>query len=155
MRRALPFKPSSTELRQICNFRDIPGVFATSGQPDEQQFRLIKQAGYGAIINLAPTAIIENSLRNESEVTAELGLRYTHIPVDFKNPTDDNFRRFVEAVDDSRETKLWVHCAANMRVSAFTFRYRKTHLGHDTAAAAADLHAIWQPTGVWKEFIER
>jgi hypothetical protein len=42
-----------------------------------------------------------------------------------------------------------------MRVSAFTYRYRVSVLGQDQEAAAQDLHTIWEPFGVWKEFVAR
>lgn len=37
------------------------------------------------------------------------------------------------------DDKVWVHCAANMRVSAFIYRYRCTVLGEDRDTAARDL----------------
>jgi len=152
-RRINPLASPSSTLQQVYNFRHIDGVFTTSGQPDEQQFRLIRDAGYEVVVNLAPSSIMENSVRNEADLLAELGLKYVHIPVDFKHPTDEDFSRFVNAVGKCDERKLWVHCAANMRVSAFAYRYRVSVLQHAPAVARTDLDAIWEPTGAWRKFL--
>ena len=50
--------------------------------------------------------------------------------------------------------QLWVHCAANMRLSAFMYRYRVCVLGVDKRVARSDLNKIWEPFGVWKKFVE-
>ena len=126
----------------------------TSGQPTEAQFKLIKEAGIQRVINLAPHGV-ENALKDEAGTLHELGLPYVHIPVDFGDPTDDDFHQFCTAMKEAGDERLWVHCAANMRVSAFIFRYRRDVLGEDPALAEKDLHRIWQPSGVWKRFIAR
>lgn len=151
--RRLPFLAHSDRLTDIYNYLPIANLYATSGQPSEAQFQLIKDAGYDTVINLAPTSVLENSVIEEAALLSQLGMNYVHIPVDFKNPTEEDFQSFVESLGNS--DKVWVHCAANMRVSAFTYRYRTTVLGDDKAEAAADLSKIWQPMGVWSDFIER
>ena len=140
-------------LNDICNYLPIENLYATSGQPSEVQFSLIKDAGYETVINLAPTSMIENSVVEEEEILTGLGMTYIHIPVNFKNPTEDDFRAFTEGLKEGG--KVWVHCAANMRVSAFTYRYRTAVLGEDENNAMSDLLKIWQPFGVWLEFLQR
>ncbi len=54
---------------------------------------------------------------------------------------------------DWADQTVHVHCAANYRVSAFLFRYRRDVLGHDEALARADLDRIWTPDPIWSEFI--
>lgn len=151
--RWLPFLTSSSDLKDIYNYLPIDDFYATSGQPSETQFQLIKAAGYKTIINLAPTSMLENSVIEERAILDQLGMSYIHIPVDFKNPTDQDFNKFVANVGEPSST--WVHCAANMRVSAFTYRYRTEVLGHSEQAAMEDLQQIWEPVGVWSEFIKK
>ena len=115
--------------------------------------RRLSDAGYETVINLAPTSVFEKSVIEEDRILSELKISYVHIPVDFKHPTDADFDRFVESVEDPQRGKLWVHCAANMRVSAFVYRYRVSVLGEDPAVAGADLEKIWAPFGVWKAFV--
>jgi hypothetical protein len=52
------------------------------------------------------------------------------------------------------ERPVFVHCAANMRVSAFVFLHRVLHEQVLRTEAEQDLHAIWTPDAVWSRFIE-
>lgn len=142
-----------TTMSEIHNFRVVGEKLGTAGQPTAEQFRMVREAGFEAVINLAlPTS--DNAVPNEGSVVTGLGMAYVHIPVDFKTPTAQDFRAFcgmMEAFDDRR---VFVHCAANMRVSAFVFLYRVLHQGVAVAEAEQDLHAIWQPDEVWSRFIQ-
>jgi hypothetical protein len=57
-------------------------------------------------------------------------------------------------MEQRRGRKMFVHCALNMRVSAFVYLYRVLRLGVPVAAARETMHLIWQPEGVWADFIE-
>ena len=147
--------PSSgvDNLEQIFNFLPISPTLVSSGQPSELQFRRIASAGFCTVINLAPHGA-ENALDDEARVVRTFGLHYMHIPVDFKKPTDWDYKRFCHAMKEAGEQPVWVHCAANLRVSAFLFRYRVEKLGITEEIATRDLEKIWTPFGVWKDFIE-
>lgn len=116
---------------------------------------MISQSGFDVVINLAPVSKLENSLINEAEILEQLGLDYIHIPVNFQKPSERKFELFVDAIEQNKNRQLWVHCAANMRVSAFTYRYRRSYLGEDEQIAKQDLSLIWKPFGVWKEFVKK
>lgn len=140
-------------LSEICSFRAISERLGTAGQPTQAEFRMIREAGFAAVINLAlPTS--DNALANEGSVVTGLGMPYVHIPVDFKDPTSQDFRAFCRVMEAFEDRPVFVHCAANMRVSAFVFLYRVLHQGVDQAEAEQDLHAIWQPDEVWSQFIQ-
>jgi hypothetical protein len=53
------------------------------------------------------------------------------------------------------ERRVFVHCAANMRVSAFMFLYRVLHREVPISEARRDLHAVWEPDEVWSRFIQK
>ena len=150
--RYTPLDLSENSLEGIFNFLPISQSVFTSGQPTEAQFKLIKQAGFQRVINLAPHGV-ENALADEAGTLHALELLYVHIPVDFGNPTEDDFTQFCAAMEKAEGEHTWVHCAANMRVSAFLFRYRRDILGNDPQRAEQDLHRIWKPSGVWKRFL--
>jgi protein tyrosine phosphatase (PTP) superfamily phosphohydrolase (DUF442 family) len=151
--RQLPLSLHRKELAAIFNYVPIDDRVATSGQPTEPQFTAIKHSGYEVIINLAPHGV-ENSLKDEASTVTSLGMQYVHIPVDFKNPTNADFDKFCAAMKTGEGRRVLVHCAANMRASAFAYRYRCQVSGDDPALAKRDLYRIWMPTGVWKRFIE-
>jgi protein tyrosine phosphatase (PTP) superfamily phosphohydrolase (DUF442 family) len=139
-------------LTEIYAFRSIGQRLGTAGQPTEAQLELVRTNGFEAIINLAlPTS--DGALANEGSVVTGLGMSYVHIPVDFKNPTTRDFQTFRGVMDAFGDRPVFVHCAANMRVSAFVFLYRVLCQQVPVAVAEADLHAIWEPDGVWRQFI--
>jgi len=152
--RRIPSLRKEGSLEGIYNYQPVDNRVATSGQPDESQLIQIVNAGYQIVINLAPTSTFENSVVEERSILEDCGANYVHIPVDFKNPTESDFLEFRKTMELHETEKVWVHCAANMRVSAFIYRYRRSVLGHETADAKADLHKIWEPFGAWKDLIE-
>jgi protein tyrosine phosphatase (PTP) superfamily phosphohydrolase (DUF442 family) len=140
-------------LADIFNFLQISPTIATAGQPTESQLSSIKAAGYQLIINLAP-GTHENALPNEREIAESLGLEYIHIPVKFDLPTSDDFDRFCDVMQSSRDRSIFVHCAANLRVSSFIYLYRRIELGITAESAQIELAKIWVPNPIWQEFID-
>ena len=140
-------------LSDIYNYHAVGDLLGTAGQPTEAQFRTVREAGFEAVINLAlPTS--DNALANEGSVVTGLGMPYVHIPVDFKAPTSQDFRAFCRVMEAFEDRPVFVHCAANMRVSAFVFLHRVLQQGVAVVEAERDLHAIWQPDEVWSRFIQ-
>ena len=148
------FDLSKPSIEGIFNYLKIDERISTSGQPTEAQFELVQQAGFRRVINLAPAGG-ENALPDEAATLARLGIEYVHIPVDFQGPSEEDFREFCQAMELASSEPVWVHCAANMRVSAFLYRYRRDVLGEAPEALESDLSRVWQPFGVWKAFLER
>jgi len=140
-------------LSQIRAFRTVGPRLGTAGQPTEAQLGAVRDAGFEAVVNLAmPTS--DNALPNEGSIVTNLGMSYVHIPVNFQAPTAQNFQDFRRVMDAFGDRSVFVHCAANMRVSAFVFLYRVMHQNVPKSEAERDLHAIWQPDEVWSRFIE-
>lgn len=145
---------SKSALSEIRSFRQIGDSLGTAGQPTEQQLQSVREAGFEVVINLAlPTS--DNALANEGSVVTGLGMSYVHIPVNFESPTEQDFDAFVGVMKSFESRRVFVHCAANMRVSAFVFLYRVLHQGTPPADAERDLLAIWQPDEVWSRFVEK
>ena len=125
---------------------------ATSGQPKPEQFAAIRESGFERVVSLLPDES-EAYLPEEEEIVLAMGMAYDRIPVAWRNPTSENFEAYCEILDARyRNERLFVHCAANLRVSAFTYLWR-VRRGEDESDAAADLRDIWVPDGVWAEFI--
>src|ERR1700751_4454314 len=137
----------AASLSDIYSFRAIGERLGTAGQPTENQLHVIRQAGFEAVINLAlPTS--DNALANEGSIVTGLGMSYVHIPVDFKMPTSQDFQTFSRMMQAFEGGRVFVHWAANMRVSAFMFLYRVLHQKVPVSEAELDLHAIWEPDEV-------
>jgi len=144
---------ATPSLSDIYNFRQVSPDLASSGQPREHQLATIAEGGYEVIINLALHDDPRYSLPDEAASVRALGLDYVHIPVQFGAPTQSDLERFFEAMEQHSTERIWVHCAANMRVSAFLGLYRTLRQGWPEAQAFALMHEIWQPDPVWSTFI--
>jgi len=130
----------------------IDDNLSTSGMPRAEQFADIAQAGFNMVINLAlPTS--DNALANEGELVTRQGMAYLHIPVNFENPAVEDFERFTQLLSAASDQKVWVHCAANMRVSAFVFLHRLRTQSASRADAERDLRRIWEPEGAWRDLL--
>ena len=138
----------------IYNWRRLDGRITTSGQPTEAQLADIHALGVRHIVNLG-LHTHEKALPDEAGSVRRLGMTYIHIPIDFQNPTDQDFEKFCSVMEQLRDVPVHVHCIANARVSAFFYRYRRDVLGMDEARARADMEEVWRPKGVWAEFVNR
>lgn len=142
-----------SSLDEIYNYLSISDSLALSGQPSEDQLQRIAEAGFEAIINLAPHDA-PHALEDERKSVEALGMRYVHIPVDFKNPKKENLEDFESALADLSSSKLFIHCAANYRVTAF-YGLTRVRRGDMTEAQAKDLIArVWDINQfpAWCEF---
>lgn len=139
-------------LEGIYNYLKLTETIATSGQPSEAQIAEIAQAGYELVVNLA-LSDAEYSLPNEQKTVESQGMEYIHLPVIWQNPTAENLEAFCDVMDANQGRKIFVHCAANMRVSAFIALYRILRLGWRPDQAFQDMQRIWTPEGWWREFI--
>jgi uncharacterized protein (TIGR01244 family) len=137
----------------IYNWRRLDDRITTSGQPTEPQLADIHALGVRHIVNLG-LHTHEKALPDEAESVSRLGMTYIHIPVDFQNPTDQDFEKFCSVMEQLKDVPVHVHCIANARVSAFFYRYRRDVLGMDEARAHADMVEVWRPNGVWAEFVK-
>jgi protein tyrosine phosphatase (PTP) superfamily phosphohydrolase (DUF442 family) len=142
----------STQLTEILNFLPISDQIATAGQPTVEQFQAIQAAGYQVVVNLAAPSST-NWIANEKEIVESLGMQYIGIPVIWEEPTLENLQEFFGVLNENTETPVFVHCAMNMRVSAFVYLYRRGQ-GVEDAIAQADLAKIWTPNEVWTQFIQ-
>ena len=143
-------EPGFTSIR---NYRAVDGSLGTSGQPSVAQLREISGAGFTTVINLALHDDPKYSLPDEAGVVRSLGMTYVHIPVQFAAPTDANLLEFFAAMEAHQGEKIWVHCAANMRVTAFLGLYRMIKQGAERANAFALMDSVWKPNDVWSSFI--
>ena len=136
----------------IINFVQISDHIASSGQPSEDDFAQIAELGYQTVINLA-LATSDNAIPSEGDIVTNFGMEYVHIPVQWQNPTKNQFQLFAAIMQQQSSQKVWVHCALNMRVSAFLYLYNTILLKVPESVAIQKLNQVWQPNEVWSQFI--
>ena len=149
----MPDPTTSTNVTQIHYYRQVTQELATSGQPLEDQLAAIAAAGYEVIINLALHDDPRYGLKDETASVKALGLEYIHIPVQFGAPSDNDLSQFFDTMDRCKGRCVWVHCAANMRVTVFLGLYLHLREGWPEERAFALMREIWSPNQVWSAFI--
>lgn len=137
----------------IYNFHQISDLLACSGQPQEEQLKTIAAEGYQAIINLG-LSDSKYALTDEAASVTHLGLAYHHLPVAFDNPMVDELADFISIMKDHTNDKTLVHCAANYRASVFAGLYLLAIDEMDEEKMRGMIEEVWQPDGIWEQFIE-
>ena len=137
------------QLSQIANFQFVHEHLLTSGQPTAEQLKQIKEYGVDTIINLA-FSDADPRLEHEDKICAELGLNYIQIPILWDTPADDQCLVVLDLIAHLVQEKMvWVHCAANMRVSSLMYIYRQYFMDMDMPTAQEMMHQIWEPNETW------
>lgn len=144
---------NGSPLKAIYAFHQIDELVGTAGQPTPDQFKLVAAAGFRFVMNLAlPTS--DHALAAEGSIVTGLGMGYVHLPVIFDSPQRADFDTFAALMNALAPRNVFVHCAANMRVSSFVFLYRVLHRQVPRELAQVDLNAIWEPDTIWQDFID-
>jgi uncharacterized protein (TIGR01244 family) len=144
----------SHNLSQIINYVQTPDGIGSAGQPTVAQFSAIAEAGYRVVVNLAmPDS--DNAVPDEGTYVTQHGMDYVHLPVAWRHPTPERFNRFRAVLNLYQDVPAFVHCAMNMRASAFVFVYRVVERHVPVAIAEPAMHAVWHPDRIWSAFIDQ
>jgi protein tyrosine phosphatase (PTP) superfamily phosphohydrolase (DUF442 family) len=148
-----PFALELPAFYKVYNHVQVDERFSTSGAITGEVVEQIAREGYSAVINLLPD-VHQHALQNEAELVRGRALAYHHIPVDFAAPTRADYSAFERVLSGLDQTqRVYVHCAANMRVSAFMAIYGIKHLGWSAERAARLVAEVWEPNELWRSFI--
>ena len=140
------------DLIDIFRWRRIDERLTTSGQPSEPQLGAIAALGVSHVVNLA-LHTHEKALPDEAASVRRLAMTYVHIPVQFDQPTEADFETFCAVMQALEGRHVHVHCIANLRVSAFLYRYQRDRQGVADSQARAVMEGVWRPGGVWARFV--
>lgn len=142
-------------LETVRNFQQVSDRLASSGQIGDEQIPLLREAGYEVVVNLA----VADEERNGREgfLVAQEGLAYVHIPVDWNRPSLDDVALFFDVMEANEDRRVYVHCFANMRASAFVYMYRTLVEGVPEEQARTTMDEVWDPWELeqWGDLIER
>jgi protein tyrosine phosphatase (PTP) superfamily phosphohydrolase (DUF442 family) len=143
-------------MENIYNYLKLNDSLFSSGMPTVEQIQFIAKSGVQVVINLA-TSKSEGWIPDEKERVEAHHMTYYGIPVDWENPTMDDFNTFSAIMDKHRHEKVLVHCQANYRATGFIALYRYNRLGWAEENAFKDLRKIWNPAEypIWQKFIEK
>lgn len=140
-------------IEEIRNFAVFSDTISTGGQPTEAQINELAESGFNAVINLG-LLDPRYCLPDEQGLVQSLHLDYHHIPVDFNAPAMSNYKAFEGVLSQLNAKRVFVHCAANYRVSCFIALFGQHHLSWSKHQAINYINKIWQPNHTWTEFME-
>ena len=139
-------------IESIYNYKKISSLLATGGQPDEDELHAIGQAEFEVVINLGLDKA-EYSIPEEKNILALYGIKYYHLPVSFQAPQIEHYQEFAKILHSIADKKVFIHCAANKRVSVFIALYQMIEMKLPFQEAQKKIRSIWQPNDVWDNFI--
>ena len=163
--RTIEFGPAET--RATLNYFGTTAAFAmdaenvhvvddalwTSGQLSPADIERLPALGVEAVVNLA-LATSSNAVPGEADTVTALGLPYVQIPVPWEKPEQRHLQQFFGVMDAFTGRKVWVHCAKNMRVSAFVYLWRRLRRGEPDHVARHPMAEVWEPNATWRAFID-
>jgi len=146
---------AEADLETIRNYVKVSDQLATAGQIAYDQIESLKELGYEVVINLATASESGNAL--EGFLAVQQGMSYVHIPVSWQEPSMRDLQMFFDVMEMNSDRKVFVHCFANMRASAFVYLYRTLVEGVSESEALADMNAVWDPMELkqWAALIEK
>jgi uncharacterized protein (TIGR01244 family) len=108
----------------------------SSGQPEQDAFAGISQAGVQVVVNLRPQ---DEQEWNEQEIVESLGMRYINLPVaGAAGITIDNAQKLEAILAELEGKQVLVHCSSGNRVGALRALISFQHNGSDINAAIDD-----------------
>ena len=145
---------AEADLTTVFNYLKYSDDLSSAGQIPYEQIVSLEEAGFDIVINLATVNESGNAL--EGFLVAEQGMTYLNIPVSWQEPPLEDVEMFFNMMNASKGKRVFVHCAANMRATAFVYLYRTLVQGVDEAKARADMETIWDPAGspAWDQLIK-
>ena len=123
----------------IRNFLQLTPDIGTSGQPSEEDLQQLKQLGYRTVLNLRRP---EEGIQEEGEKVEAAGMRYIHIPIDGYNLQENQITHFSEAVTDTGNYPLLIHCGSGNRVGGLLFLHRVLQENRDQQTALEEARRI-------------
>jgi len=145
-------------LETIRNYTFVNAGLASAGQIAYDQIPLLAREGYEVVVNLAtpdPQVNAEEGFR-----VTQTGVTYIQIPVVWQEPTVEDVEMFFDVMRANQDRKVFVHCIANMRATAFVYLYRTLVLDVPEEVARAKMNEVWNPIGSeqypqWARLIEQ
>lgn len=147
---------TSFDLEEIVNCRPINESLLTGGQPTDEQLRGLCKLGFELVINVAPYDS-RYSINDEPGLVASLGMGYLHHPIAFDAPEINDYFHVEALLDRSMGKRIFIHCAANYRVSVLAGTYAVKRLGWTVQQRDDLIRGIWNidEYPVWSELIKK
>ena len=145
---AAPSIPAAAPLKTLDR-----GKVIVSSQPSVADLRALAASGVTDVVNLrSDDEMREDVPFDEGAMTAQLGLRYTRLPIDGSaHPYRPDVVRDLARVVESSRGRVLLHCASGGRAGNVWAAYAVLHLGQTPDAALRSL----EPVADWPLALEK
>ena len=134
----------------VVNYTRIDATVACAGATPPEAMAGLKRLGFVSVINFRTAEERGANIEASRMAAVEAGLKYIHIP--FGAPTPQVTEEFLEAIADTANQPVYIHCASANRVGAMWFIKRVKQDGWDPDRAMAEAEMIGLRSERLKEF---
>ena len=131
---------ATQEVPPISNFLKVTPEFCTGGQPRPEHLAKLRDDGIRAVLNLRDPS--EHRAAEEKKAVEAAGMKYFNIPVNYRQPTEEQVEQFLQITDDRSNRPMFIHCTAAIRVGAFWMIRRVLRDNLDVEAALAEARKV-------------
>ena len=124
----------------VVNYTRIDATVACAGATPAEAMPALKRLGFASVINFRTAGEEGANIEASRMAATQAGLQYIHIP--FSAPNAEVTEEFLEAIADTANQPVYIHCASANRVGAMWFIKRVKQDGWDTDRAMAEAEAI-------------
>ena len=142
-----------SSIQSIRNFVQLTPTIGTAGQPRTDEFEFIAAENFKSVINIAMPDH-PDSIDQEGRLVTELGMNYYHLPVPFEHPTIDHVADFCKLMRSQQQSRIFVHCIMNYRVSVFMHHYLTCFEGYTAQQARSGIFDHWQIEPQWQKIMD-
>jgi uncharacterized protein (TIGR01244 family) len=107
--------------QEIPNYTRPDAEIAFAGQPSEEVFAKLKEAGFQTVLSLRRPEEINF---DEKKAVEAQGMTFVDIPITTSTITDDKVAQFARVVSDPNNKPLLIHCSSSNRVGGMWYIYR-------------------------------
>ena len=133
----------------VVNYTRIDATVACAGATPPKAMAGLKRLGFVSVINFRTAEEQGANIEASRMAAVEAGLKYIHI---LRAPNPQVTEEFLEAIADTANQPVYIHCASANRVGAMWFIKRVKQDGWDTDRAMAEAETIGLRSERLKEF---
>ena len=137
----------------VVNYSKVDATIACAGITPLDALPHLKRSGFASVINLRRAEEEGADVQASRERSAELGLRYVHIPLVTDAPDPARVEEFLAAVTDPLNQPAFIHCVSANRVGALWYVKRVVLDGWSEEKAMEEATSIGLRTPGLKEFV--
>ena len=140
------------EVPGIRNYTRVDATVACAGATTLEALEEVQRRGFAAVVNFRTEGETGANPTAAAARSAEIGLKYFHIPFQSSAPSTEAAETFLEVIADPANQPTFVHCGSANRVGAMWLIKRVKLDGWDVERATAEAEIIGMRSPALKEF---